>query len=188
MKIKGVIGIGEASAWTAQAMAPLSGHPWPQLISTGVTLGLMLPIAFLSIGAQSILGLPWWVGLLGVGVGAWIAGQVGARACRAWAVRRFRKALHERDLIDPVNNSIELTPESFVYSSARVAMNVPWPAVSDVRAVGPYWVVLADSWPIFIPRRYFPANDGERAFIETMLEHMGPEARARSAEALKVVT
>lgn len=187
MQIEGGIAVGEASRHAAKASARLNGHPRPMLIANVVSLVVMAVVMTTFYVVKALLGLPGWL-FLPVLISSAVLGLItGQRSCRAWAVGFARKALATRGLVDPVPNRFSLSDEGLISVTGRVETRAPWAAVSEVFPVGPYWVALVDAWPLYMPKRFFGSPTDEKAFIGRMLEHMSPEAKARSADAVRFV-
>ncbi len=187
MKIEGEIAVGEASRYAGKATSRINGHPKPMLLANFITLAVMLPLIFGFSGIQSAFQWPGWLFLPAVVVSGVIAMMIGVRLCRGYAVGIARRELAKRGLKNPVPNRFEATQEGFRSMTGSVESRAPWTAVSDLFPVGPYWVVIADAWPFYMPRRFFSSVEEEKRFLGSMLEHMGEEARARSDAAARFV-
>ena len=183
MQVAGEIKIGEATRWAGKAAARLNGHPWPVIISNAVSGGVMV-IVMLGHGIlQNLLDWPAWAWIPAIVIGLYVSLRLGVMACRAWCVRHARKAFGVRGLVDPVPTAFRIEDDAFVSLSGQVEVRAPWTAVSDVFIAGPYWVILAQSHPIYLPRRFFATPAEEKAFLSSILSRMGADAVARSAEA-----
>jgi hypothetical protein len=184
MNVEGTIRIGEAARWAGKAAARLNGYPWTVIIANLVSAVVaFVGILLISI-LQALFHLPVWVWFPLGAVGLYASWRVAMMACRAWGIQFARRAFRARGLVDPVPTAYRLEGDAFVSLSGLVESRAPWAAVSDLFVTGPYWVVLAQAYPIYLPRRFFADADAERSFIGAMLDHMSPEAVLRSPEAV----
>lgn len=188
MHIEGEIAIGEASRYAAKATSRINGHPKPMILANVITLAIMLPLMLVFSGLQSAFGWPGWLFFPAIVVSGVIATMVGLRLCRIYAIRLARRELAKRGLRNPVPNQFEVTSEGFRSRTGSVETHAPWTSVSDLFPVGPYWVVITDAWPFYLPRRFFSSVEKEKLFLGSMLENMSEEARARSAAAARFAT
>lgn len=185
MHIEGGIAIGEGAAYAGRASARLNSHPWPMIISLVATLAAMAAVMVVSAILNGVFDWQDWTYFVSLIVAAVVGIMSGKRACRAFSLRVVRKALAVRGLVDPVPNRFEITPAGLHSVTGRVETRAPWIAVSDVFSVGPYWVLIVDAWPMYLPKRFFGSPVEEKAFLGTVLSHITPEARARSADAVR---
>lgn len=155
------------------------------IISIVATLGAMAAVMGFSAILNGLFDWPDWAYFVTLMVAAVVGVVSGKRACRAFSLRVVRKALAVRGLIDPVPNRFEITPEGFLSVTGRVETRAPWIAVTDVFPAGPYWVVIVDAWPLYLPKRFFGSPVEEKAFLGTLLNRITPEAKARSADAVR---
>lgn len=182
MRIDGQIHIGEASRWGAKAFRPLSGAPWPVVVGN-VVAALTVAGAVFIYDVLNGFGAPDW-GWLPILVGSVILSLfTGSWACRQLATRIFRQRLLDRDTPNPLPTSVEITADALIWRSGAVETMVKWSGVSEVNLVGPYWVVMAQATPLFIPRRFFIDEVAEARFVSSLLEHLPPSSRARSSAA-----
>lgn len=187
MKISGHIHVGEASAWGPRACKPMTGHPWPMIVSNlvgaAVAIGALL--------TQSVLqeaGLvPEWGWLVAILVG--IVGGVWATmlVCRRMAVSHFCKALTARDVPNPLTTEYEVADGWLTTRSHAVETRTPLSAISDVTRLGPYWSLLIQGSPHFIPTRYFADPAEERAFLGLVNKGLTEGTRARSPDLTKAL-
>jgi len=185
MRIEGEMQVGEASRYAGRASGRLSGHPGPMIVANVVAaLATIVPIVLFGIW-RSMVDAPAWLWapavLVAMAFGLW----AGPAACRGYTVGVFRRNLAERGLPSQFHSRFEITDEAFVNSTGRMKMSAEWAAVSDIVQTGPYWILLAEGHPQFLPRRYFASPVEEKAFLSAMLSRMTPEARRRSGEAVK---
>ena len=101
---------------------------------------------------------------------------------------RARKAYQTRGLVSPFPCAFEVTDGGLVIDTGRATMTAAWPAVSDLFVAGPYWIVLTEGTPHFLPKRFFASPAEEKAFLGQVLARMSPEARERSPEAVSAAS
>lgn len=179
MRVEGEIQIGEANRWGGRAYRPLTGAPWPTVVSA-VSTALVISSAA---GLSSILtawGAPEWASLSAF-IGLLIAGViVGHRTGRSVGVRLFRKHLLERGTPLLLPTTVEITPDALLWRSGGAETSFSWSSVSEVNRVGPYWVVIAQATLVYIPQRFFADKQAEAAFVDALIDRLEPAARARS--------
>lgn len=185
MHIEGGIAVGEAARHAGRAAARINGHPMPMLIANGAILASMAILMIVYSGLADVLDWPHWLFFPALIASAIIGTFAGQRAGRAWATRVGRRALASRGLQTPVPVCFAISPEGITTRTGRAETRAPWSAVSDLLNAGPYWVAIIESCPAYLPRRFFATEAAERAFISEMLARMAPEARARSADAVR---
>jgi hypothetical protein len=187
MKIEGHIHIGEASAWAPKACKPMTGHPWPMVVSNlvggAVTIGAMM----IQGGLQEAGLVPAWGWLVAILVGIVAGVWVTIIVCRRMAVGHFRKALAARDVPNPLATAYEVADGWLTMRSHVVETRAPLTAVSDVMKLGPYWALLIQGGPHFIPARYFKNPAEERAFLSLLSDGLPEETRARSPDLTKAL-
>lgn len=187
MHIEGEVAVGEAVRYAPRATSRINGHPKPMLFSIVIMLIIMLLLMLVFSVLHSTFEWQDWLVLPGLVTSAIVAGMVSTRLSRAYAVRIARRELARRGLRTPVANRFEITPEGFRSLTGSVETRAPWTAVSDLFPVGPYWVVIADAWPFYMPKRFFSSGAEEKQFLASMLDNMTEDARARSAAAARFI-
>jgi hypothetical protein len=185
MHIEGEIAIGEAAGYAAKATSRINGHPKPMILSVVLTVVIMLSLSLVFTGLQNAFGWPGWLFLPAIIIAAMLAAMVSSRLGRDFAIRIARRELAGRGLRNPVVNRFEVMPDGFRSLTGSVESRAPWSAVSDLFPIGPYWVVIADAWPFYMPRRFFSSVEEEKRFLTAMLANMGEDARARSDAAAR---
>ena len=185
MQVGGEMRVGAAARYAARASGRLSGHPKPMIVANVVAaLATVVPIFAFGIW-QSAVDAPAWLwapaGTLAMAFGFW----AGPAACRGYTVGVFRRNLAERGLPAQFQSRLEITDEAFVSTAGRMRLCAEWAAVSDIVQTDPYWILLAEGHPVFLPRRYFASAAEEKVFLGAILARMTPEARERSSEAVK---
>ncbi len=184
MLVEGDIRIGEATRWAGKASARLNGYPRQIFITNAAVLLTAIGVMLLYLVAAAIFDLPWGGASVALILGLVIGFPVGQRVCMAWSLNFARKAFAERGMTDPVATGYRTEDTAFIHTSGTVETRIPWAAVSDIVAAGPYWVMLCVGVsPIYLPRRFFADTASEAAFLRSMLDRMAPEAVARSREA-----
>jgi hypothetical protein len=176
--IDGEIQAGEASAAAGRIRRRQIGLPW-YLISV-----VLIPICAMGGGLiETRLGLDRHDGM---NLGMWIGLTVGAvaylAACRRWVVLQFRSRLASRGLPLTFPLRVEVG-EKLIYRLGGLTQQAEWSCVSELFRAGGYWVFLAQSNAIFVPRRVFADAASERRFLAEALERMTPAARELSAGA-----
>ena len=102
---------------------------------------------------------------------------------RRWANARFRRRMTDRGLDLDFQHRLEVSEDGLILESAGVRSVAAWHAVTDLFRAKGYWVFLVRTAPWFLPSRFFVDQAVEKAFLRAALEHMTPEARARSQKA-----
>lgn len=181
MKISGTIQIGEASHLAGRATKPLTGAPMPVIIAN-LAAGAVGLAGAVTLGLLRMPALLWIVwGPVLIVLASWVA----RKAVLAYSVPRFRRALESRGVENPLPTEIELQDWGLVQRSDGCELRVEWRRISECLRVGPYWVLIAVSQPVFVPRRWFADVAAERAFVDTCLARMDAAARARSRDAVR---
>ena len=185
MRIDGQIELGEGSRWVVKACARLNARPWVLgmalaggLIAAGLG-GLAAYIAVEGFDAPGWLFAPVMVGVV------WTVGLGLVRILNRFAMGQYRRRLAARGVTGPLVWRFETDEVGFRREIGGIETRVKWAVVSEIYPVGPYWVVLAQGAPIFVPKRHLAGGDQERVFIAEVLSHLTPEGRGRSAAAVK---
>lgn len=179
MQISGSVYIGEAAAKAGKGVARLTGYPWP-MVWSNVTGGVFVVVVLFGVSALTELHLlPAWTWLVGLVVamigGIWLTMVV----CRRLTLRAFKAALAVRNVANPLPVLVEMTDAHLINRTGDVETRMAWGVVSDVLRIDPYWIILAQGGPHYLPRRYFPDVEAERAFITVLLSRLNEDARAR---------
>jgi hypothetical protein len=183
MHVHGEMVVGEASRYAGRASGRLSGHPKPMIIANVVAaLATVVPLAAFSV-LQTAFDVPAWLWLPAVLLSGAFGFWAGPVACRSYTVKVFRKNLAERGLASRFPSSFEITETAFVSTTGRMTNSAEWAAVSDIVRTDPYWVLLVEGHPQFLPRRFFASPAEEKSFLSEILARMSTEARARSRDA-----
>lgn len=180
MKISGQIFIGEAAPWAVRASKPLTGYPWPMILSN-LLGGVIVLVACGTMGQLEKAGLvPKW----GWPVFILVAVVGGTFACikaqRSMQVDHFKQALLARDVPNPLDVAIEIKDGWLTTTTNAVETRAPLGAITDVSRIGPYWVLLIQGSPNYIPLRFFGSQDVERAFLSALNGGLSEGAQARS--------
>lgn len=180
MQVSGNVSIGEAAGKAARGMARLTGHPWP-MIWSNVAGGVFVIVTLFLFGVLTELRLlPAWTWLIGLAVGMVGGIWLTVIVCRRLAMRTFKAALMARKVGNPLPVVIEMTDDHLINRTGEVETRMAWHVVSDVLRIDPYWVILAQGGQHYLPRRYFPDPETEKAFIAELLMQLDEDARARS--------
>ncbi len=183
MRLNGDIHIGEANPWAGQSTRRITGAPWPALLGNLAAALVMVAAVFLY-GALNAVGYAPDAGWLPLLIVAGIAATIiGTRLCRFLMLRNFKKRLAERETPNPLPVDIEINTDTLRIAIGGIDHRIKWNAVSEVLEIGPYWVVLAEATPFFIPKRFFGDEQQERTFVTALMQRMSSPARARSTEA-----
>lgn len=186
MRIDGTIHIGEGARWASRACSRLNGNGVLRL--TACLLVGMLPVAvgfLLAWVVTDLAGGPEWLYLPVMLGTAFPLIFVVASLVRRRTVARYRRNLIHRGVSNPLPSSFTVTEDALVTSLGIVETRAPWSAVSEIFPVGPYWVLLIQGTANFLPKRNFGDAVQERAFIAEVLGRLSPDARGRSADAVR---
>ena len=104
---------------------------------------------------------------------------------RRLIVGRFRRKLVERNVANPLPLRITADADGLTTLTGVVETRAPWSAVSEIFPIGPYWVLLIQGSPTFVPKRHFAADADERGFVGAVVEQLTAEARRRSEDAVR---
>ncbi len=185
MQVEGEITVGEGARWAMKASSRINGHPRPMILSMFMTMGVLAAVMIpYMIIEQSFMDLPEWLYLPTIILTAIAAVRISQVVCRRYAVGFARKALAARGLPNPVFSRFQLDDSGLSTQSGRVETRAPWISVSDVFPVGPYWVLIVDAWPMYLPKRFFADVTAEKAFIGKLMSHVPPGTRDRSQAAV----
>lgn len=186
MIIEGDLFIGEATPWAGRAMRRFShGVSFSLAIALMSVLGLMGVAVFLYFLMEIFLDAsPVMLPIMVVCAGG-IGGAISNRLCRAAALNRFRRALLSRGVQNPLPSRLEMRDDLLITTCGDVVQTAPWRAVSEVLDVGPYWVVVVQAAPVFIPKRHL-AGETEREFLSEISSRMSPESVERSSPRLRL--
>lgn len=182
MRIEGEIYIGEASPWAGRAMRPFTGGYGLQFAAMGIILaGVLIGVVLFAV-IKAGLSMPGWswapFALL-----LFVAVNIAAvRVCRTLTVRRFKDALAERGTPNPLPHALEIDAAGVRVISGETEMKTSWSALSEARRIGPYWVLIAQAMPYYVPVRMLP-DEGE--FLKALSQYMTTQALARSDEPLR---
>ena len=110
------------------------------------------------------------------------AGSIQNRAVRRSYLRSFA-ALGIPKESDAL---FEILPEGLRLSTERLTLFPKWPAIDTVERHALGWVLSADQLTYLVPHASFTDENAERAFVAAIVEHLSPEARDRSPDAVAV--
>lgn len=79
----------------------------------------------------------------------------------------------------------EITEDALALTTERIAIAPRWHAIDTVERGTHGWVISADQLHFLIPFADFPTNDAQRPLVAAIVSRLGPEARARSREAIE---
>ena len=186
MQVDGHIHIGEASRWAGRACSRLTGNTILRL-ATGIFAGVaaVVPGMVAAWYVTDVLGASGWLYLPVMLLVMWPCLMLALRLVRGQLVGRYRRRLVERGVVDPLPLRITAGTDGLTTLTGVVETRTPWSAVTEIFPVGPYWVLLIQGSPIFVPKRHFSAPAEERGFVGTVVERLSAEARGRSGAAVK---
>lgn len=186
MQVDGHIHIGEATRWAGRACSRLTGNSVLRL-ATGIGLGVAAVVPGLTAAwfATDVLGAPGWLYLPILLLVLWPVLLLAQRFVRDLFVRRYRRRLIERGVTNPLPLRITANADGLTTLTGVVETRAPWSAVSEIFPVGPYWVLLIQGSPTFVPKRLFAGGDEERGFVGAVVEQLTAEARGRSGDAVR---
>jgi hypothetical protein len=180
MEASGFLGVGES----ANAIAYMKGRRGisPRQIK-GIllvcTLAVGIPLGAWTSGSWSTAMISVEFAVGGFGLGLLIIHAISGALTR--------KALAKRGQAYEQLLTFRLTPEMLVYDLADITVTARWNCVTDLYSTRKYWVFLAQTTAMVLPRRFFATLDDERNFIAEAMSKMTDAARARSPDAAKVI-
>ena len=147
-----------------------------------VLAGLLLALAPLSVTLGNVMvfaGLTFILPLIGSAIGLWL----GYRRLGTLFDKAYSAGLSSRGSPPTADCDWEIADEGLVMRSDRGSTTARWETFSEVFRKDVYWIALADLAVLVIPRRAFPDEAAERAFIAALLARLPDVARERSSEA-----
>ena len=147
-----------------------------------VLAGLLLALAPLSVTLGNVMifaGLAFILPLIGSATGLWL----GYRRLGSLFDKAYSAGLSSRGSPPTADCDWEIADEGLVMRSDRGSTTARWETFSEVFRKDVYWIALADLAVLVIPRRAFPDEAAERAFIAALLARLPEVARERSSEA-----
>ena len=87
--------------------------------------------------------------------------------------------------VSPIIYRIE--EAGLVLESPNSMTRVAWAGMSQIAPGNQSWLFIGPGQAWFLPTRFFPDRQQERAFLATCLEKLSPEARTRSGEVAALV-
>lgn len=185
-RVESEIQIGEA-AKAGLAAARKQGTGGGLVLLAAIAIGLAACIAGdLIAGAIARLArLPATLSTgLQIGLAFGLLILVGWPALRRAMTIRYRRRLSHRGAPGPFPTSYQITDGAFVYSIGGITKLVQWAVVSELFRAQAWWVLMAQGEPYYIPSRAFEGTIAERAFLNSMLDHLNEPARQRSRDAI----
>jgi hypothetical protein len=184
MQVGGIISVGEAAPVAARVLRRICGPLWLRgVMAAGppVIVGLLA-----AVGEDLLLqalGRPSPDLLIGYFVGVVLGWMAWRPFYRKWMVARGRKRFAERGQDRELPTSIEVEPTGLRYAVGAVETRAQWSAVTDLFHVPGYWVFFVQGASMYVPDRFFPDAEAQRAFIGEALAHMTEASRKRSPDA-----
>jgi hypothetical protein len=188
MRISGQIHVGEAAPWAVRASKPLTGHPWPVVLSALAAAGIGLVVCGTMVALYRAGLVPRWGWALALLVAIFVGVRAAKKVQCGMQVRHFKRALLARGVPNPLDVAIEIEAGWLTTTTNAVVSRAPLRAISDVSRIGPYWVLLIQGSPNFIPQRYFGSADEERAFLSALRDGLTEGAKARSPALTQTLT
>jgi len=181
MEASGILAAGESSS----AMAYIKARRGVSLRQTKAILIVCMLAVGTPVGAWA--SGSWFTAILSVefALGGLL---LGVFILQRLAGPAMRKALAERGQRYEQALTLRVTPEALVYDLADLTMTASWPCVTDLYRTRKYWVFLVQSSAMVLPRRFFATPGAEREFIAEAMSRMSGAARARSPDAVRVVS
>jgi len=174
--VEGELRFGETDGWARRANRHLTGEPWPNLMATG-------PLILATLAAIVIAGLlkhpAVWAAAVVVGI---VAFRLRPWLWRRLAVKRLKHTFAIRDVHFPLPASMTVTDTQVQWSLGVFDSRCPIDAVSDVRRLGPFWLLTVQGVSVFLPDRNFQSDDHRRTVFTALRDGMKPEAVARSPD------
>jgi hypothetical protein len=185
-RVESEVHAGEASTAgvaVARRLGALGGQVLVGAVALALAAGLLGDL--LAIAIARLFRLPNGLGvLLQIGLALGLLILVGLPAYRRARTIRYHKRLAQWGTAGSFPASYQITDSAFVYSVGGVTKLVQWPVVSELFRAQDWWVLMAQGEPYYIPSRAFGGTIAERAFLNSMLDHMSDAARQRSWEAV----
>lgn len=185
-RVESEVQIGEAAkAGVAAARKLETGGGL--VLAGAVALGLLVCLAgeLIAVAIASFARLPLYLStLLQVGLALALLTLIGVPAYRRAMAIRYRKRVTQWGAPGPFPTSYQITDAAFVYSIGGITKLVQWPVVSELFRAQDWWVLMAQGEPYYIPSRAFEGTIAERAFLNSMLDHLDVSARQRSRDAI----
>jgi hypothetical protein len=179
--VEGEIQAGEASGVVGVIRRRQMGPPW-YTVSVLVIIALMVAGEAL---AEKLFPESGTAGVVAVVVSGALGYVLYLRLCRWMAKKQFRHRLQGRGL--PVTFPLRVeVGDRLRYVLGGCEQIADWTCVSELFRAGEYWVFLAQSNAIFVPRRAFADAAAETEFLKAALARMSPGASALSPQAVAV--
>lgn len=174
--VESEVRFGETDGWIRRAGRHLTGEPWPNLMAT-------VPLVLATLAAIVLASLvkhpAAWVAAVVLGI---VAFRLRPWLWRRLALKRLKRALAIRDVHHPLPASMTVTDTELQWSLGVFESRCPINAVSDVRRLGPFWVLTIQGATVFLPERSFLSDDHRKTVLAALRNRMKPEAVARSRD------
>lgn len=168
--------LGETDGWIARSDRHLTGEPWPQMIATGSVIFATLVAVILAGLVNHPLA---WGAVAIVGI---IAFRLRPWLWRRLALKRLTGSLALRDVHYPMPASVTVTDTEVLWTLGVFDSRCPISAISDVRRLGPYWLLTVQGSSVLLPDRAFQSDEQRRTVLAALRHGMTPEAVARSPD------
>ena len=101
-----------------------------------------------------------------------------------WRRRTIETLWRERGVFGPWTMGYVADADGFTIRQPGQQTRIAWDAVTEVAPAPTHWIFIANLMGHPMPRKFFADLGAERAFVTEVVAHLGPEARARSPEAI----
>ncbi len=150
-------------------------------IVAGLLAGVLLSIALTSVLlAAGATAAPSLSGELITGIGAISGWAFGLSRAQRAHQRRFLAAIRKRGSPREIAATFELKGSVLKIATPRVTYHLSSNAILEIIEAAHAWLIQVDITTFYLPKRAFPNEMQEHAFIEQLLDVMEPDAKARS--------
>ncbi|HEY1427138.1 MAG TPA: YcxB family protein [Caulobacteraceae bacterium] len=101
-----------------------------------------------------------------------------------WRRRTIEALWRERGVFGPWTMGYVADATGLTIRQPGQQTRITWDAVTEVAPAPTHWIFFANLMGHPMPRKFFTDLAAERAFIAEVVAHLGPQARARSPEAI----
>ncbi|WP_421999714.1 hypothetical protein [Reyranella sp.] len=108
-------------------------------------------------------------------------------AARRFVDRKMRQEWQARGAPTQTVMTVSVRTDGLLVESAVGTVRFHWPFISELMPVKDCWILFVPVSALAIRRASFHSEAEERAFLEAVLGHLEPSARARSARAEAVM-
>ncbi len=120
----------------------------------------------------------------GEAIGILVGGLAGLVLMRRLLRAQFVRRLKQKGLAETYSFRLEFG-EQLIHQLGAMTQIFEWSGVTELFRARRYWVIIAQTQPIYVPRRVFVTPAAEAAFLSEVLDRMPTAARLRSRHAEK---